>query len=689
MWNGNRPRFRREVRRQHHEAVQKDLDRLGRRRGATGLPAGRGTPISSGHRFFHHHSGRFHLDPAGHRRSSRMAGGDADDLRLDLSAYQYARNSVKKLPVIRCRSRRTLHPGKAPCDLGRASYGFLPRFYQRNLSQRPHGRRFRADGDLHPSPPRREATYRSESAEVQIDQVHPAGPSPVPGEPSAKKPRLQSLLRRAGQATCRNREAELAWNPRGSNRLRLRALLRPGGAARQGRSRRHRRLLRVRHQQRPGRSGETCASDGTPWAGRVGGAALRDRTARLQGQGPERPLSPSAGTTGWSKRVLRADGPQRRMAPGGGGRHQSNKSTFPAPFGITTRVKRSRITTTTSFRSDSPIVSSHRARESESGNRLPKRLPGRATGGRREPRRGSEPRDAAAPESGDPDMRILMRHVSPRRSRPRRTSVPPRISTLTSRPRRAAFLLVAAGTSCWASRQKSAETGQRRLSLRGRPPLLKNADIVLANLEGPLARKSAREARNYFLQGESPSCRRARARADRGLTLANNHAARLRARGVLRRWRRSRRPGPVRSARAPTGGGRTGLLSDRRALAGRSFGLLLERALRRDGRSPGRRDGDTGGPCGRHRRSTRQGGSGRVTYHWGVPYYVEPSPENRARARLAVDCGADVVIGHHPHRPAVRDLSRLSIFYSVGNFTFGSRNSHAEGFWSRSDSRPR
>src|SRR5207237_1282226 len=35
-------------------------------------------------------------------------------------------------------------------------------------------------------------------------------------------------------------------------------------------------------------------------------------------------------------------------------------------------------------------------------------------------------------------------------------------------------------------------------------------------------------------------------------------------------------------------------------------------------------------------------------FHWGVPYVREPSPEDRAKARLAIDLGADVVVGHHP-----------------------------------------
>jgi hypothetical protein len=69
-----------------------------------------------------------------------------------------------------------------------------------------------------------------------------------------------------------------------------------------------------------------------------------------------------------------------------------------------------------------------------------------------------------------------------------------------------------------------------------------------------------------------------------------------------------------------------------------------------------------------------------VTFHWGVPYEREPSSEDRAKARFAVDCGADAVVGHHPHIVQPFEIYRgCPIFYSVGNFAFGSGNSRAEG----------
>jgi poly-gamma-glutamate capsule biosynthesis protein CapA/YwtB (metallophosphatase superfamily) len=69
-----------------------------------------------------------------------------------------------------------------------------------------------------------------------------------------------------------------------------------------------------------------------------------------------------------------------------------------------------------------------------------------------------------------------------------------------------------------------------------------------------------------------------------------------------------------------------------------------------------------------------------ITIHWGIPYEREPAQADREKARLAIDCGADLVVAHHPHVVQPFEVYRQRpIFYSVGNFAFGSGNTHAEG----------
>lgn len=60
-----------------------------------------------------------------------------------------------------------------------------------------------------------------------------------------------------------------------------------------------------------------------------------------------------------------------------------------------------------------------------------------------------------------------------------------------------------------------------------------------------------------------------------------------------------------------------------------------------------------------------------VSFHWGEEYQSEPGPVQRELGRLAIDSGADLVIGHHPHwvQPVEIYQDKL-IVYSLGNFIF-------------------
>ena len=60
-----------------------------------------------------------------------------------------------------------------------------------------------------------------------------------------------------------------------------------------------------------------------------------------------------------------------------------------------------------------------------------------------------------------------------------------------------------------------------------------------------------------------------------------------------------------------------------------------------------------------------------VSMHAGVEYQVKPSAEQTQFARAAVDAGARVVVGHHPHvRQPWEWYGGGAIFYSLGNLVF-------------------
>lgn len=69
-----------------------------------------------------------------------------------------------------------------------------------------------------------------------------------------------------------------------------------------------------------------------------------------------------------------------------------------------------------------------------------------------------------------------------------------------------------------------------------------------------------------------------------------------------------------------------------------------------------------------------------VSFHWSEELRESPKEYQRILAHIAVDNGADLVIGHHPHslQPLEWYRGRL-IAYSLGNFVFGSYSSAATG----------
>ena len=60
-----------------------------------------------------------------------------------------------------------------------------------------------------------------------------------------------------------------------------------------------------------------------------------------------------------------------------------------------------------------------------------------------------------------------------------------------------------------------------------------------------------------------------------------------------------------------------------------------------------------------------------VSIHWGVEYEKTPTERQRTFAHLAIDSGASLVLGHHPHViQTVEEYKDGYIFYSLGNFVF-------------------
>jgi poly-gamma-glutamate capsule biosynthesis protein CapA/YwtB (metallophosphatase superfamily) len=215
----------------------------------------------------------------------------------------------------------------------------------------------------------------------------------------------------------------------------------------------------------------------------------------------------------------------------------------------------------------------------------------------------------------------------------------------------------------------------------GVAPLLRRSDIVFGNLEGPFAREAVKADRNFSYR-VNPRLATALFRANVNVvTMANNHLMDCGGAGVLE----------TLEALASAGVEAVGAAENEKAAhlpvilqAGRwrvgLLGYYWNRRTAATNELPG-----SAMDTQEHLRADitalrKQVDRVVVQFHWGVPYEREPLAGDREKARLAVDCGADAVIGHHPHVIQPMEVYRgCPIFYSVGNFTFGSGNSRAEG----------
>jgi poly-gamma-glutamate synthesis protein (capsule biosynthesis protein) len=67
-------------------------------------------------------------------------------------------------------------------------------------------------------------------------------------------------------------------------------------------------------------------------------------------------------------------------------------------------------------------------------------------------------------------------------------------------------------------------------------------------------------------------------------------------------------------------------------------------------------------------------------FHWGTEGAYRHNDKQARYARCAIDAGADIVVGNHPH--VLQEMEEYNggiIFYSLGNFSFGG-NDHPKDY---------
>jgi len=209
------------------------------------------------------------------------------------------------------------------------------------------------------------------------------------------------------------------------------------------------------------------------------------------------------------------------------------------------------------------------------------------------------------------------------------------------------------------------------------------SDINLANLESPIAHGGREYTAKRFRFRAEPEVAAAVRKAGFNLvTLANNHSMDFGA-GALAETMANLEAAGV----AWIGAGKD-LAEARRAaiftvkgkkIAFLGYSLTQPVEFFAAGQRPGTAPGYEQFFIPDIARARREADYVIVSFHWGKEGCDTPTPFQRSIAHKAIDAGADVIIGHHPH--VLQGIERYGngiIFYSLGNFTFASKSRAAD-----------
>ncbi|MFZ3072886.1 MAG: CapA family protein [Thermodesulfobacteriota bacterium] len=206
--------------------------------------------------------------------------------------------------------------------------------------------------------------------------------------------------------------------------------------------------------------------------------------------------------------------------------------------------------------------------------------------------------------------------------------------------------------------------------------LIKGADVAIANLESPLTKaKVPFMEKQFILKARTSGARGLKDAGFDVVTLANNHMMDYGAEGLDetlktlssidmpycgagKNLKESRRPAIVE-----VNGVKIAVLS-----YSRTYPLEFYASKKRAGTAPAYEsyiEEDI-------RAAAKAVDIVVVAFHWGGERVREPRQYQRDLGRLAIESGAKLVIGHHPHiMQGVETYKGGLILYSLGNFVFG------------------
>lgn len=194
--------------------------------------------------------------------------------------------------------------------------------------------------------------------------------------------------------------------------------------------------------------------------------------------------------------------------------------------------------------------------------------------------------------------------------------------------------------------------------------ILENDDATLANFEGTLTNETTREAKQYAFKGDPSYTAILTEGSVEVVNLANNHSSDYGAQSL------------EDTKHALEEAGIDYCIGD--TIAYRDVNGIRTAFI-------GIYELNAGMECESQVRETIAQAKAQnaelviVSFHWGDEKATAPDDTQKSLAHTAVECGADLVVGHHPHvLQGIEQYNGKYIVYSLGNFCFGGNSAPSD-----------
>jgi len=217
-------------------------------------------------------------------------------------------------------------------------------------------------------------------------------------------------------------------------------------------------------------------------------------------------------------------------------------------------------------------------------------------------------------------------------------------------------------------------------------PILQRADLLFGNLEAPFLADTTgveRMEKTYTFAVPPAGAAVLKAGGFNIVTLANNHILDYGIAGLIGTWAALDSIGIQHAGTGRTSNEahtHTTVEMDGNRVAFLAYNHTFPAQFWATGRRAGTAHASDEGLAREVRRADSEADIVIVAFHWGGELLETPREYQQILARIAIDNGADLVVGHHPH--TLQPLEWYGgglIAYSLGNFIFGSYSPSAGG----------